>query len=69
MLIYLSATAIFIIGFGLGLVLGAIIYRIVTAPSKPAPSLAGVTRTRPKKFKPVAIPPPPPPKSLHNPHK
>lgn len=30
--IYLSATAIFSIGFGLGLALGAIIYRIVTAP-------------------------------------
>lgn len=61
MCIYLSDNAIFVLVFIAGLVLGAIIYRIVTATSKPI----DYDGTNGKGYQPR----PTPPKPLHNPCK
>jgi len=64
MCIYLSDNAIFMIVFIVGLSLGAIVHRIITAPSKPAQPI-DYDGTNGKGYQPR----PAPPKPLHNPHK
>jgi len=63
MCIYLSDNAILMIVFILGLALGVIVHRIITAPRKPAKPI-DYDGTNGKGYQPR----PPPPKPLHNPN-
>ena len=66
MCIYLSDNAIFVLIFIAGLVVGAIVHRIITAPIKPAKPIDydGTNgkgyQPRPTNMKPYALPPSPP---------
>ncbi|WP_333954193.1 hypothetical protein [Psychrobacter sp. S4(2024)] len=64
MCIYLSDNAIFVLIFIAGLVLGAIVHRIITAPSKP-PKPIDYDGTNGKGYQPRPSPPLP----LYNPNK
>ena len=64
MCIYLSDNAIFVLIFIAGLVLGAIVHRIITAPSKP-PKPIDYDGTNGRAYQPR----PAPPKPLHHPDK
>ena len=72
MCIYLSDHTIFVLIFIAGLVLGAIVYRIVTAPSKPSKPSKPIDYydgTHGMGYQPLPSSNRPPPKPLHNPHK
>ena len=56
MCIYLSDNAIFMLIFIAGLVLGAIVHRIITAPSKPAKPI-DYDGTNGKGYQPRPLPP------------
>ncbi len=63
MCIYLSDNAIFVLIFIAGLTLGAVVYRIITAPSKPTKPI-DYDGTNGRGYQPR----PAPPKPLHNPN-
>ena len=69
MCIYLNDNAIFVLVFIAGLVLGAIVHRIITAPRKPAKPIDYYDGTHGMGYQPLPSSNRPPPKPLHNPCK